>query len=374
MHLPTRFRIFSFRGGFALVVCAAQPGFSQNTTSRANPADEAWSNVSALSRAAASSKVSPSHLVAPNPAVAATEKNEREKRAQQFRAVAQGAKAFYLQNPAHPKANEARKLEALAALEGITPTDRAYAVAATATAVAFRINPGNLAADRFEVAHALERRDVAGKIPGRPWFSHPALAGRMLDRLHAEFGELPEVWGGYLALAENTECDHGRDFAARIVQSTAPESTKASARRLLDRYALVRTPLDFPLSTVQGRATSLGQLAGKVTVVCLWDGTRFPNGPSGLQEYAKNPAPDTKWVYLSVGTLGPLPKGAKSAAAPPGTTCVEPLGWKSPVATTLHLSQLPYVFVFDGKKQLSGYGHVDEIPALIKGIGRPILP
>ncbi len=374
MHFPTRFRTFFLRGGFTLLFCAAQPGFAQNSSAGANSADAAWFNVSALSRAAASSKVSPAHLVAPNPAAAAAEKIEREQRAQKFRAVAQGAKAFYIQNPAHPRANEARKLEALAALEGITPTDRAYALAATATAAAFRTNPGNPAADRFEVAHALERRDVARKIPGRPWYSHPALGGWMLDRLHGEFGDLPEVWGGYLALAENTECDHGRDFAARIVQSTAPGPTKASARRLLDRYALVRTPINFPLSTVQGRASSLSQLAGKVTVVCLWDGSRFPNGPSGLQEYAKNPAPDTRWVYLSVGTLGALPKGAKSAVAPPGTTCVEPLGWSSPLITTLHVSQLPYVFVFDEKRQLSGYGHFDEIPALIKGIGRPILP
>jgi len=31
---------------------------------------------------------------------------------------------------------------------------------------------------------------------------------------------------------------------------------------------------------------------------------------------------------------------------------------------------LPYVFVLDEQKRLSGYGRVDEIPALIAGIGR----
>lgn len=361
--------------GASVLVGATDAALAQTQAARPNPADTAWSNVTALSRSAAAAKVTPPLLVAPNATAAAASKLEREQRAQKFRATAQSAKAFHTQNPTHPKAREARKLEALAALEGITPTDKTYKTAALATASAFRTNPVNPASDRFEVAHAIERRAVGLKIPGRPWFSHPALGEMMLDRLRTEFGELPEVWGSYLALAENAACDDGRDVAIRITQSpAAPASTKASARRLLERYTLVRQPLDFSLTPTSGRGTTLGQLAGKVTVVCLWDGTRYPAGPPGLQEYKKNPAPNTNWVYLSIGALGPLPKGAKSAAAPSGTTCVEPLGWKSPLVAKLRLSQLPYAYVLDDRQRLSAYGRIDEIPALIKGIGRPVLP
>ena len=164
------------------------------------------------------------------------------------------------------------------------------------------------------------------KILWRPWYSHPVRGETMLDRLRSEFGDLPQLHASYLALAEHSNCDNGRDVAIRIVQSDAPESTKVAARRLLDRSALVRQPLDFPLTPVRGRATTLGELAGKLTVVCVWDGTRQPEGPPGLGDAARNPAPNTKWVYVSIGAIGPLPKGAKYAAAPPGTTCVEPLG------------------------------------------------
>ena len=215
----------------------------------------------------------------------------------------------------------------------------------------------------------MRERDDRAKDLGPAVVRQSGSGGNHADRLHAEFGEQPEVWGSYLALAQNTYCDAGRDVAHRIVQSPyAPEPTKAAARRILERHALVRQPLDLPLTPAQGRPTTLAQLAGKTTVVCLWDGTRYPEGPPGLHDFAKNPLPSTKWIYISLGQLAAMPKGKKPTAAPPGTTCVEALGWSSPVAAKLRLSQLPYVFVFDEVQ--SGLRSIDEILVFIAGIGR----
>ena len=342
---------------------------------QATPADDAWTNVNNLARSAAAAKTSPSTIVAASRAEAATRKAERDERAQKFRATAQSAKDFYVQNPTHPKAAEARRLEALAGLQGITPTDKTHERAALAVAAAFRANTANPIADRIVVAHAMESREIGKKTLGRPWFTNPVLAEMMLDRLQLEFGPQPEIWANYLSLAENTYCDAGRDAAYRVVQSSyAPESTKAAARKILTRYTLVRKPLDFPLTPTQGRPTTLVELAGKTTVVCFWDGAKHPEGPPGLHDFRKNVSPDTKWIYVSLGALGSLQKGSKANPAPAGTTCVEPLGWRSPVASKLQITQLPYVFVLDEKKQLSAYGRIDEIPALIAGIGRPALP
>lgn len=367
---------------FLLIVCIAAAVFStqastlaQSSNARPSAADQAWTHLNTLSRAAGESKVTKIGIVAANRDEANKVKAEREQRAQKFRATAQSAKDFYTQNPTHPKAIEARKLEALAGLEGITPTDKTHQRAALATATAFRTNKAYSVADRFAVAHAMESREIARKLPGHPWFTNPVLAEAMLDRLHLEFGNQPEIWGSFLSLAQNTYCDAGRDVAHRVVQSPhAPEHTKAAARKLLERYALVRKPLDFPLSPTQGKPTTLVELAGKTTVVCLWDGLKHPEGPPGLHNFKKNPSPNTTWVYVSVGSPAALQKGGRSNAAPPGTTCIEPLGWKSPVMAKLKVTQLPYVFVLDEKKQLSGYGRIDEIPALIAGIGRRALP
>jgi hypothetical protein len=54
--------------------------------------------------------------------------------------------------------------------------------------------------------------------------------------------------------------------------------------------------------------------------------------------------------------------------------CLEPAGWRSPVVSTLRINQLPYAFVLDERQRVSGYGRLSEIPALLAGIGRPILP
>ncbi len=344
-------------------------------------ADQAWNAVSALHRTAVEVRVNKVRgLVAADRAAAARVRSERETRARQHRAAAAAAREFYVRHPEHPRVTEARRLAVLADLEGITPWDAAHERAALAAAAAFRADRTQPTADRYAVAHAVESREITRRTLGRPWYQQPVLAERMLDRLQTEFGDRPEVWAGYVALAAHASCDAGREVAYRVLQSpAAPDSAQAAARRVLARYALVRRPLDFPLAPVQGRPTTLGALAGRTTVVCVWDGAKQPGGPPGLHEFKRQPRSDTTWVYVSLGTPPAAAPGkgkgrARTAAMPPGALCIEPLGWRSPLVEKLQLTQLPYVYVLDEHRRLSGYGRLDEIPALLAGIGRPALP
>jgi hypothetical protein len=360
------------RTALALLALFPLPGFAQapgsTAAARQAAADAAWASLTTQTKNAGSL---PKTL---GPVTAAVQMSEREARAQKFRQLAQGAKDFAAQNPSHTKAAEARKLEALAGLEGILTEDAAHEQAAVATAAAFRTNKSNPAPARFEVAHAMDGREISKKILGRPWHAHAPMAERMLDRLRVEFGERPEVYGSYVALAEKADCDNGRDVALKIMQSPAPAFAKTAARRLLDRYALVRQPLDFPLTSAQGRATTLAREAGRTTVVVLYDGVRSPAGPAGLQDYKRNPRPNTQWIYVALGRPASLPKGATSFQAPAGLNCVEPLGAKSPLYEQLKLTSLPAVFVLDEAKKLSAYGRIDQLAWLLSGIGRPVLP
>ncbi len=346
------------------------------TEAQRRAGDAAWDTVQSSVRAAGAVKVTKiTGPVAATKAEADTAKAERAARAKKLREVAQGAKAFQAQHPQHPQLGAARKLEVLADLEGILPTDRAHRLAAEAKAQAFRTDTARPLTDRMEVADAMERRAIQLKLPGHAWTKNPVLAETMLDGMKAEFGDRPEIWARYLNLAENTYCDAGRDVAYRIVQSpVAAEATKAAARRILERYALVRKPLDFAVTPTQGRATTLAQLAGKTTVIVLWDGTKVPGGPPGLAEFQKNPRPDTQWVYISVGEIGTNPKGRSDAKYPPGVIAVESANRKGPAMARLQPARLPYAFVLDEQKRLSGYGRVEEIPDLIAGIGRRAMP
>ena len=313
-------------------------------------------------------------------------------RAQSSRQTAAAARDFYTRFPAHAQAAAARKWEALAGLAGITD-DQAHEAAALKTAGDFRVNQAHPIADRFEVAHAVERFHVGRKIGGRHWLSAPFESEGLADRLRMEFGHLPEVYGNYLTIAEHTQCDHSRDLSRRILQMPAPAHVKAAAQRVFERANLMGKPLDFPLTTTAGKATRLSSLAGATagarTVVVFWDGPRAPAGPAGLHPYVKNAPPNTQWVYISLGawTRPPsirdgngsaigvghgkqAPPAIRANAAPPGTYCVEPLGLRSPLVAQLKLSQLPFVCVLDEKRQLNAFGRVDELPALLAGINR----
>ncbi len=344
------------------------PVVNSSTGPRQLAADAAWSAVTTLTKTAGNSAKSA------GPVAPAVVKTENTQRAKKFRAVAQGAKDFAAQYPEHGKAGEARKVAVLADLEGTLSGDKTHERAAVAVAAAFRSDKSNPAPARFEVAHAMDRRDLSKKILWQPWYTHTPLAEQMLDKLQKEFGRTPEVYGGYLALAEHTNCDNARDIAIMLAQSPAPAGTKAAAKRLLDRYALIRKPLDFPLTTQQGKATTLANEAGKLTVVVFYEGARSPAGPPGLNDYKKNPTSNTTWIYVALGTPPPLAKGKKPSSAPPGTACIEALGLKSPLVAKLRLNQLPCAFVLDEQKRLSSYGRIDELPWMLKSTNRTLAP
>lgn len=384
----------SFLFGCASVI--AQPGSAGTPPgqSGATPAgkaadaaaDHAWAAVVALRNPAVPTGTTASAAL-PARATPAQEATRKAASVQASRQAAAAAKDFYTRFPTHAQAPAARKLEALAALGGIADNDTAHETAALKTAGDFRGNKANPVADRYDVAHAVERHLVGRKLGGKSWLSAPFEAEGLADRLRAEFGHFPGVYANYLTVAQQTQCDHGRDVARRILQMPAPAHVKSAAQRVFDRANLMRKPLDFPLTTTEGRATRLAALAsgatGARTVVVFWDGVRMPAGPPGLYAHQKNAPAKTNWVYVSLGAWTPPPKAAsaaakakagppaiKASAAPPGTYCVEPLGMRSAVAQQLKISSLPFVCVLDDKKHLNAFGRVDEIPALLAGINR----
>jgi hypothetical protein len=338
-------------------------------------ADNAWADLKAAQRGALKMSPGRREIVAPSVAQGHAVRAEREAARQRLRGLEERAREFHVRFPQHAQAASARRLELLTGLRAISEKDKDHKRRVLAGVAAFRRDPAIPVAARFAVAHAMESRELSKQILGRPWFVNPVRAEMMLDRLRAEFDEAPQVWAGYLALAENTYCDAGRDVAHRIVQSEyAPESTRRAAQRILERFSLVGRRFDYVVTPRQGAPTTIPQLAGRTTIVCFWDGVRQPEGPPGLGRFAQSPLPNTRWIYVAVGEPAETPKGKRRANAPPGTTCVEAKGWRSPLVKRLQITRLPYAFVLDDQARLSGYGGLEEISQLIAGIGRRILP
>jgi hypothetical protein len=302
-------------------------------------------------------------------------RREQEDGARRFREVARTARAFAARHGSHPRAVDAAKVAILADLEGILPRDARHAADARSAAEAFRRNPRHPVAARAEVALALEQREIRRRTLGRPWHAQPVLAEEMLDRLRGEFGDRAELWQAGLTLAEGAACDAGREAAQRVYQAPgAAPGLRAAAQQVLERYALVRQPLALTLTPAGGRPTVLERLAPERTVLCFYDAERQPLGPPGLHALAERPPGRVGWIYVAVGRPAPVPKGSRARPRPNGVLCLEPAGWRSPVVSALRINQLPYAFVLDERQRVSGYGRLSEIPALLAGIGRPILP
>lgn len=308
-------------------------------------------------------------------AAADRRRRERERRAFEARELARAARGFLARHGSHPRAAESAKLAILSDLEGILPRDPRHAADARAAAEAYRRNPRHPVPSRIEVALALERREVARRTLGRTWHARPLLAETALDRLRGEFGERAEVWSAFLSVAEGAPCDAGRELAHRVAQApSAPAPLRASAQLVLERHALLRRPPVVPVTPAGGQPTPLWKLARGRTVVCLYDAARHPLGPPGLHGLAERPPAGVGWIYLALGKAGSPPRGARPRPRPAGLVCSDPAGWHSQAVEALRINQLPYVVVLDDRMRVSGYGRIEEIPDLLAGIGRPVLP
>lgn len=292
-------------------------------------------------------------------------KAEKQVRLDAFRQAAQSAKDFRTQHPNDPNAPAAKKLEALAGIEGIGDDDKGQEIAALQTAADYRNDKTNFISDRFEVAHAVERLKVSQKLGGANWLSSPIEAETMVDRLREEFGEFPGVHGSYLTVAEAGTCDSAGDLARKLMSLPVEPEVRASAERIYRRATLIGTKVDLQLTLAGGKATRLSQLDGDHTVLYVWSPDRDPKGPSGLQPIKKRVPGDTRWIYLALGNYSPDAVDPKRRGTPVGTYCIEPSGWKSPIVETLQVTQLPYVYIFDAHGVLTGFGSVEEIPALL---------
>lgn len=339
-------------------------------------AEREWDDVARLRREAGrTTRPRPVDPVPADRAEADRRRREQEEGARRFREVARAAREFASRRGADPRAADAAKVAILADLEGILPRDPRHAADARSAAEAFRRNPRHPPAARAEVALALEQREISRRTLGRSWHAQPVLAEGMLDRLRGEFGERPELWRAGLTLAEGTSCDAGREAAQRVYQApSAPPALRTAARQVLERYALVHQPLTLTLTPAGGRPTALERLAPQRAVLCFYDAERQPLGPPGLHALAERPPARVGWIYVALGRPAAVAKGARVRPRPEGVLCLEPAGWRSPVVAALRLNQLPYAFVLDERQRVSGYGRLSDIPDLLAGIGRPILP
>lgn len=287
--------------------------------------------------------------------------------------TAQAAKDFYIQNPSHPKALEARKIEAMSAVQAAPAGDAVRTDAAIKLAKDFRARTDVPVKDRFEVALAAERLALATKIKAKTAADQPVEWQYVAERLRIEFGELPEYHDFMMQIARRADLATAARLAASVLQSpTAGAEAKKRATIMAERAALVGSPVRLKLAKVSGGEFDLGQQSGKVTLLMVWS----PSDPSSLdliKNLQKVLPKDGQLVALAYG--GTVQQLSRLTASLPASIihCHAPAGAASRAASDglkLRYSELPVVFALGLSGALRGIGQAGEVATLVRSANR----
>jgi hypothetical protein len=184
-----------------------------------------------------------------------------------------------------------------------------------------------------------------------------------LDRkLIAEFPNQSEPYASLLALAEDSS-DTGAagQLAVELMDSKAPDTIKAAASRILDREAMVGTSLDFSATDGNGQPLTLSQFRGKVVVLYVWTGS-VPRGASGIPNLLARANAQTVFVGLNFDTDSAPGKTQIAQFAPDSIQVYDPTGPTGALATTLHLTRCPTVYLIDRQGILQDVHGIDHFP------------
>lgn len=352
----------AFRHRFALLFLATAAGAGAQPAARS--ADDDWRGLQTLLGRV--DLPSPAQLRTPVARTAA-----RNQRLEKLRQAAEQARDFQLRHAGHALAARAHKLEVMARLDHARLEGKPSGTTeALALATAFRADRSRLREQRFEVALAAERLRQAGPDGVRAGGADEQLATALLR----EFGPIPEVHGLFAGLAARAEMTTAHRLATQLLEMRPPPALRAAAEAITTRYGLVGRPFGLRLTRIDASTFELPRAtpATGPTVLYVWTPGRSPEAtPFGALSALRRRVPATvNWIYLGLGATRSEARAAATAAPFAGTHCQDEGGPQSAVAQRLRVTSSPTVFVLNRHGVLTGFGRVEELPALLAAATR----
>lgn len=191
-------------------------------------------------------------------------------------------------------------------------------------------------------------------------------------KLIAEFPQQPEPYASLLALAEDSsDTAAAGQLAVELLDSKAPDAIKVGAGRLLDREAMVQTPIDFSAKDSQGRPLSLAQFRGKVVVLFVWTG-RGKGGATWVQNFFAKGNNQTVFIGLNFDPDQATAQLQMEQVAPGSIQVYDPAGMGGVVGTALKLTRNRTVYLVDQNgilQDVHGLEHFREkLAQLLEGV------
>lgn len=290
-----------------------------------------------------------------------------------FRDVADAARDFYSRNATHPKAAEAKKIEAVNSIRAVTDGNALEERHALAVATEYRDDKSHSNVDRAEVALALERFRLSLRLKAKSTADSTSEWLKLADDLQKEFGDYPALQSYYVEIARRTDAATAAQIAAKVVRSSAtPPAVRAEAQAMQDRAGMVGQPLRLKVATFSGGEIDLARMQNKIVAVVVWS----PSDPESVASLATMrhgiPA-GVEVIYVALGGTPDQQLRARSVAPTAGSLCyISPGGQGKAAANALKLkyAPAPYVYVLNRAGNVSGVGRLAELHALlVKALG-----
>ncbi len=193
-------------------------------------------------------------------------------------------------------------------------------------------------------------------------------------KLIAEFPNQTEPYASLLALAEDSpETGAAGPLAIELMDSKAPDAIKAAASRILDREAMVGTPLDLAATSSTGQPLTLSKFRGKVVVLYTWTGRA--TGSSGwVQRLIAQGNTQVVFVGLNLDADSAAAQAQMAKVAPDSIQIYDPTGPDGAIATALHLTRCPSIYLIDRSGILQDVHGLDQfkdkLTKLVGGTGK----
>ncbi|MBL9212401.1 MAG: hypothetical protein JNL92_18210 [Opitutaceae bacterium] len=292
-------------------------------------------------------------------------------RAARLQQAARQAQEFHTRHASNPHAPAARKIEVAALIERARlDADPVSLAQALDRAASFRADPSLLREHRFEVALAAERlRHQHAKGA-----QSVAAEEQVADALRREFGPIPEVHGLYAGLAAAAPMATANRLATQLLEMRPAPAVRAAAEAITTRYGLVGRPFTLRLTRLDATAFELPAKspAPGPTVLYVWSPGHapLPGAFAALNRHRGRLPANLQWIYVGVGVPPAEARAAVARAPFAGVHCRDDAGPRSALAQKLRLTRSPMVFVLNRQGVLTGFGRVDELPALLAAAGR----
>lgn len=345
--------IFALSGSItALAQAQTVPGLK---TADLSPAETEWKN---LEKAADNlNRENAGAAQQPGAKASASERAAKATR------LADQAKDFYSKNPGHPKALEARSMEAHQLIEAVDfGGDDTVRKRMEVTVDKMRKDQTVPVQMRVVIAGA---HDFSTSIRQCTKTEQVTLALEKVARgLMAEFPDQPQGYESLLTVARERDEPQAKALARELLRSSASAFVKEGAQTLLDQFALIGRDLGGVLKQAGAKAMQ----SGKPTVIYSWAGW----SPNSLTLAAFLSSKNLTGINLIAVNLDQDVAAAKKIAGDrslPGLMNFDPLGPKGPLAAALKFNGAPQVYVTDAQGVIRDVRGLDNLDQKLQQLG-----